>query len=148
MEAANPSVFPIRIEEPSACNFGSVYVSDLALDGLDIGPNAFERAICTLARECTSGSLRSVVVPDARTALVTTVDGTRTQLELFYADEPLDEATLETVFGCLRDDSDRMAVATVADVTVNARAFCKTRAIEVLKMTEFEPESGPWTPSG
>lgn len=147
MPVAPTKPFPLCIEDPSTRHAGSVYVADLAEDGPHIGRRPFERAVCTLAAECVDGTLTSIQIPDYRTVFVSTTDGTRTQLELVYVDDSLDEPHLEALYESRRVDVDRLAVATVGQLTINAQAFCLGKEISVIEMDSFSAESGPWTRS-
>lgn len=134
MLADGLSTFPIRIEDPASRRRGSVYVADLAAEGPYVGRRVLERGVCTLADKCIDASLAHIVMPDGRTAFLVTEDGTRTQLELFYANEPLDADELEAVWKCRRAAVDRVVVATTGSVTAAARTFQRDHGVELLRI--------------
>lgn len=127
MPVDGSSPFPRCIEDPGALRGGSVYVADLAVEGPRIGDRPFDRAVCTLARECTDDSLAFVELPDDRTAFVLTEDDTRTQLALVYGRASLSDGDLAALSECRRADIDRVVVAMSESVTADAHGYCLDR---------------------
>jgi hypothetical protein len=146
MSIDDTSAFPVRIEEPASRCRESVFVADLAVEGPRLGRRPFERAICTLAGECTDAPLAHVEIPDDRTAFAVTVDGTRTQFELLYMDESLDRNELEIVWACRRAAVDRVVVATTGPVTSGTRVFQLNHDLELVRIdADRESETVIWS---
>ena len=142
-----PSLFPTRIADPNSRRTGSLYVVDFAMEGLSVGRLMFERAICTLARECTTDPLSHIDLLDEKTVLVETETGTRTQLDLFYKHESLNAYEVERLWKIRRDDADRLAFATAGSVTADAHAVCVDHDITLLKMdTDHRTKTRLWKP--